>query len=54
MTELILCRGDGKILFSASIDSTIIQWSSSFEPFSTIEVIVARQFEISAIIFFYK
>lgn len=25
-------------MFSASLDSTIVQWSSSFEPYFTIEV----------------
>ncbi len=31
-------RNEGKILFSGSIDKTIVQWSSSLEPFHTIEV----------------
>lgn len=31
-------RSDGKILFSASIDYTVVQWSSSGTPFHTIDV----------------
>ncbi len=32
------CRSEAKVLFSASVDSTIVQWSASFEPYHSVEV----------------
>lgn len=50
---LCLCRSEGKVMFSASLDSTVIQWSSSFEPYYTVEVhktsVIRSLFEPSVI-----
>lgn len=46
-TLLIWHRVESKMLISASVDSTVVQWSASFEPFHVIEVSSTIQYIFS-------